>query len=139
MANVALEADRPMLEINTTPLIDVMLVLLIMFIITIPIQTHSVTMDLPGGPPPRILLDPLKNKLVVAESGALLWNGQSVSKPELGRLLAASQRMAPLPELHLQPEAGARYELVDEVLAMTKRAAVAKVGFVGNDAYRAAF
>ena len=128
----------PMLEMNMTPLIDVLLVLIIMFIITIPLQSHAVKIDLPDPPPTRVP-NPIKNKVVVTHSGAILWNGARVAKPELAALLVATQAMAPIPELHLQPDAGARYELVDEVLAMTKRANVTKMGFVGNEAYRAAF
>jgi biopolymer transport protein ExbD len=130
-------AGEPMMEINTTPLIDVMLVLLIMFIITIPIQTHAVKLDLPidqpNQPPPPI--DPVKNKVVVTQAGAVLWNGGPVNMEQLRQYLEISQQMNPIPELHLQPEPEARYELVDEVLATTKRAQVEKMGFVGNEAY----
>ncbi len=130
-------AGEPMMEINTTPLIDVMLVLLIMFIITIPIQTHAVKLDLPvdnpNQPPPPI--DPVKNKVVVTAAGAVLWNGGPVTLEQLRQYLEISQQMNPIPELHLQPEPEARYELVDEVLAATKRAQVDKMGFVGNEAY----
>ena len=134
------ESSEPMMEINTTPLIDVMLVLLIMFIITIPLQSHAVKLDLPGGPPPLVVEpDPVKNKIVVTDGGGILWNGTEVTKTELAALLGATQAMRPIPELHLQPEAGARYELVDELLAITKHANVTKMGFVGNEAYRAAF
>src|SRR3712207_4220741 len=126
-------AGEPMMEINTTPLIDVMLVLLIMFIITIPIQTHAVKLDLPidqpNQPPPPI--DPVKNKVVITAQGAILWNGSPVSPDQLRLYLEQSQQMNPIPELHLQPEPEARYELVDEVLAITKRAHVEKMGFVG--------
>ena len=130
-------AGEPMLDINTTPLIDVMLVLLIMFIITIPIQTHAVKLDLPvdqpiNDPPP---IDPVKNKVVITQAGAILWNGNPVSPEQLRQYLEISQQMNPIPELHLQPEPEARYELVDEVLAITKRAHVEKMGFVGNEAY----
>ena len=119
-------AGEPMLDINTTPLIDVMLVLLIMFIITIPVQTHAVKLDLPidqpnQQPPP---IDPVKNKVVITRAGAILWNGQPVSPEQLRQYLEISQQMNPIPELHLQPEPDARYELVDEVLAITKRAHV---------------
>ena len=130
----------PMIEMNMTPLIDVLLVLLIMFIITIPLQSHAVKLDLPGGPPPLVVEpDPVKNKIVVTDGGGILWNGTEVTKTELAALLGATQAMRPIPELHLQPEAGARYELVDELLAITKHANVTKMGFVGNEAYRAAF
>ena len=129
----------PMIEMNMTPLIDVLLVLIIMFIITIPLQSHAVKIDLPGPPPVTRDPDPVKNKIVVTEGGAILWNGAAVSKPELGALLGATQQMRPVPELHLQPEAGARYALVDELLAITKHAKVTKMGFVGNEEYQAAF
>ena len=128
---------EPMLEMNMTPLIDVLLVLIIMFIITIPPQTHAVKLDLPvnqqnNTPPP---VDPIKNKVVITQAGAILWNGAPVNLDTLRQYLDASQQMNPVPELHLQPEAEARYETVDEVLAVTKKAKVEKMGFVGNDAY----
>ncbi len=128
---------EPMLDINMTPLIDVLLVLLIMFIITLPIQTHAVKLDLPqdtsNQPPPPIM--PTKNKVVVTATNQILWNGTPVSPQQLRLYLDATQQMDPIPELHLQPEPNARYELVDQVLAITKRAHVEKMGFVGNEAY----
>jgi biopolymer transport protein ExbD len=134
-------AGEPMMEINTTPLIDVMLVLLIMLIITIPIQTHAVKLDLPqntdvNDPPP---IDPVKNKVIITTGGAILWNGSPVSQQQLRQYLDVTQQMNPIPELHLQPEPTARYELVDEVLAVTKHAHVEKMGFVGNEAYLDSF
>ena len=130
-------SGEPMMEINMTPLIDVMLVLLIMFIITIPIQTHAVKLDLPvddpnAVPPP---IDPVKNKVVITAAGQILWNGGPVSQEQLRQYLELSQQIQPIPELHLQPEPDAKYVLVDEVLAVTKRARVEKMGFVGNEAY----
>ncbi len=127
----------PMMDINTTPLIDVMLVLLIMFIITIPIQTHAVKLDLPqdsqnNNPPP---IDPVKNKIVVMPNDAVLWNGAPVDLVTLRQYLDITTTMTPTPELHLQPHPNARYEVVDEVLAITKRANVQAMGFVGNEAY----
>ena len=132
---------EPMMEINTTPLIDVMLVLIIMLIITIPPQTHAVKLDLPQNnpndtPPP---IDPIKNKIVVTQAGQILWNGVGVDQVQLRQFLDATQQIDPVPELHLQPEAEARYELVDEVLAVTKKANVTKMGFVGNEAYMKVF
>ena len=128
---------EPMMDMNVVPLIDVLLVLLIMFIITIPIQTHAVKLDLPQDqqnvPPPPIL--PTKNKIVVTAGGEILWNGTPVTSQQLRLYLDATQQMDPIPELHLQPEPNARYALVDEVLAITKRARVEKMGFVGNEAY----
>jgi biopolymer transport protein ExbD len=132
---------EPMMDINTTPLIDVLLVLIIMLIITIPVQSHAVKLDLPINqpnelPPP---VDPVKNRLVVTAQGQALWNGAPVSLQQLRQYLDISQQMNPVPELHLQPEPEAPYGAVDEVLAVTKRAHVEKMGFVGNEAYMEAF
>ena len=132
---------EPMMDINTTPLIDVMLVLLIMFIITIPIQTHAVKLDLPvdtgdKNPPP---IDPVKNKVIITPDSQILWNGSPINKTQLRQYLDITQTMSPIPELHLEPDAQARYVLVDEVLAVTKRAQVEKMGFVGNEKYAGAF
>ena len=130
-------AAEPMLDINVTPLIDVMLVLLIMLIITIPPQTHAVKLDLPvnqpNNPPPPI--EPVKNTVGVTAQGAITWNGSPITKEQLRQYLEVTQQMNPIPELHLQPDATARYELVDEVLAITKKAHVQKMGFVGNEYY----
>jgi biopolymer transport protein ExbD len=131
------ESAEPMMEINTTPLIDVMLVLLIMIIMTIPIQSHAVKLDLPQDqqnqtPPP---IDPVKNKIVIMPDGAVLWNGTAVNLVTLRQYLDLTTTMRPTPELHLQPHPQARYEVVDEVLAVTKRANVTAMGFVGNEAY----
>ncbi|MBA3677027.1 MAG: biopolymer transporter ExbD [Sphingosinicella sp.] len=128
---------EPMMDINTTPLIDVMLVLLIMFIITIPIQTHAVKIDLPVNtenqePPP---IDPVKNSIVILPNRAILWNGTPVNTVTLRQYLDITTTMTPEPELHLQPDPEAPYEVVDEVLAVTKHANITKMGFVGNEAY----
>ena len=134
------ESGEPMLDINTTPLIDVMLVLLIMLIITIPPQTHAVKLDLPvnqNTPPPPI--QPLKNTVGITAAGAITWNGTPITEEQLRQYLEVTQQMNPIPELHLQPDATARYELVDEVLAITKKAHVQKMGFVGNEYYQNVF
>lgn len=128
---------EPMMDINTTPLIDVMLVLLIMFIITIPIQTHAVKLDLPQStpnsePPP---VDPVKNKVNIDPSGTIYWNGQPVPMATLRSYLKQTTQMDPEPELHLQPDANARYVVVDQVLAAAKQSNVTKMGFVGNENY----
>ena len=135
------DSGEPMIDMNVTPLIDVMLVLLIMFIITIPVQTHAVKLDLPVNqnpqtPPP---INPLKNILSINAQDQVLWNGQPVTMDQLRSYLDTTQQMNPVPELHLQPDATARYELVDEVLAVTKRAHVQKMGFVGNEYYQNIF
>ena len=131
------ESAEPMMDINTTPLIDVMLVLLIMFIITIPVQTHAVKLDLPQNqpntPPPPIL--PVKNRVTIDPSGKIFWNMSPIDLTVLRQYLDQTQQMNPIPELHLEPDPQARYEVVDTVLAVTKRANVAKMGFVGNERY----
>ena len=134
-------SGEPMLDINTTPLIDVMLVLLIMLIITIPIQTHAVKLDLPvnqqNQPPPPI--NPVKNILSINRQDQVLWNGTPVTMQQLRAYLDTTQQMNPIPELHMQPDATARYEIVDEVLAVTKQAHVQKMGFVGTEYYTSIF
>jgi biopolymer transport protein ExbD len=131
------DSDEPMMDINTTPLIDVMLVLLIMFIITIPVQTHAVMLDLPvpdpnSVPPP---VNPVRNRIAIEPNGTILWNGLPVNPVQLRQYLDLTTTINPVPELHLQPHPEARYEVVDEVLAITKRANITAMGFVGNEAY----
>ena len=131
---ISVPEPRPMIEMNTTPLIDVMLVLLIMLIITIPIQTHAVKFDVPtctNCPKP----DVIKNEVAITRAGAILWNGQEVGEDGLRYELALIRRMPTAPELHLRPDAEARYEVVDRVLGDIKRADIKKFGFVGNEAY----
>jgi len=131
--------DEPMMDMNTTPLIDVMLVLLVMFIITIPIQTHAVKIDLPPQqpppktPPPK----PIKNDLTITRENVILWNGQPISIVGLKADLIETTKMVPEPELHFAPQPDARFEMVDEVLATIKYSKVNKMGFVGNENYTA--
>lgn len=130
----AVPEPRPIFDLNTTPLIDVMLVLLIMFIITIPIQTHAVKIDVPtcnNCPAPKAL----KNEVRITRSGRILFNDVDVGEEGLRYELALTVRMKPAPELHLRPDAEARYEIVDKVLADIKRADIKKFGFIGNEAY----
>lgn len=134
---IARREAQPMLELNLTPLIDVLLVLIIMFIITIPIQSHAVKLDLPTGTP--LPSDGQKNVLTIAADGVVRWNGVAADDATLMSTLRASQAMVPQPELHLRPDAMARYARVDEVLAMTKRAAITRMGFVGNENYQRSF
>ncbi len=135
MALIAAAESSPMGEINMTPLIDVMLVLLVMFIVTIPLQTHAVKLDLPKDCPDCPVVDRLKNKVVVTNGGAILWNGTPISRDALTYNLAATVRMNPQPEFHLQPDSEARYEIVSDVFVAAKRARVQKMGFVGNETY----
>lgn len=133
--------DVPMGEMNTTPLIDVMLVLLVMFIITIPIQTHAVKVDLPvpDNTPNNSDVDPIKNKLTIDIDGQLAWNGEPVDQAILAERLEATKAFQPLPELQFQPHPNARYVIVDETLATIKRSEVGKLGFVGNEQYAREF
>lgn len=131
------DQGTPISDLNTTPLIDVMLVLLIMFIITIPIQTHSIGVELPGQATAQTIpMDPVKNKVTIDAAGLIRWNGTAIDRLTLRQYLAASLRMPVEPELQFQPEADARYLTVDEVLADIKRSGVTHLGFVGNERYR---
>jgi biopolymer transport protein ExbD len=128
---------QPMMEMNTTPLIDVMLVLLIMFIITIPVATHSIDIDLPSPsetPPP--LVDPVKNKIVLTPAGEILWNGEPIDQGGLVSNLQESLRLPVEPELQFEPEPLASYDLSAKVLNIIKATQVTKFGFVGNEKYR---
>lgn len=129
---------EPMMEMNTTPLIDVMLVLLIMFIITLPIPTHAVKVDLPVNDPrqQKPPVDPQKNKITIDAAGTVSWNGTPVDLVTLRTYLDTSAGMNPEPELHFQPDPTAKYEKVDETLAVIKRSNVTKLGFIGNEQYR---
>jgi len=133
--------DAPIGDMNTTPLIDVMLVLLVMFIITIPIQTHAVKIDLPVTPenPPPVPIDPIKNKIYIAPEGTVTWNGTPVNFTQLAQFLEESKAITPMPELQLEPDPYARYVVVDSVLALIKRAEVGGLGFVGNERYAREF
>ena len=125
----------PMMEMNMTPLIDVLLVLIIMFIITIPIQTHAVKVDLPQNsntPPP---IDAQKNKVSIDALGTVSWNGIPVDDVTLRQYLDQTTQMSPEPELHFQPDPNAKYDVVDRTLAVIKRSSVTKLGFIGNEQY----
>ena len=128
----------PMMEMNTTPLIDVMLVLLIMFIITIPVATHSTDIDLPvpnpnDPPPPPV--KPVVNKVVLSRNGEILWNGSPLTGGQLVTNLKATRNMTPEPELQFQPDSDASYDLSAKVLNIIKGSKVTKFGFVGNEQF----
>lgn len=127
----------PMMEMNTTPLIDVMLVLLIMFIITIPVATHAVNIDLPNpsAPPPDVIIKRDKNQVQITAQGVVTWNGTSVNTSQLVGLLNQTAAMKPEPELQFQPDGQAPYETAAAVLNIIKQSGVTAFGFVGNEQY----
>ena len=126
--------DDVVSEMNTTPLIDVMLVLLVMLILTIPIQTHAVKIDLPFGPPsgsPSSVVN-----LEIDFDGTPIWNGRAVaSSAQLDRYFQDSAARIPQPEVHVRPHRLAKYEAVAKTLAHAQRLGLTRVGFVGNEQY----
>ena len=128
---------EPMMEMNTTPLIDVMLVLLIMFIITIPVATHAVNIDLPApvDNPSNPPVDPVKNKVVLTTDNQILWNGNAIQQGQLVSLLQEGMKMPVEPELQFEPEANASHDLSSRVLNIIKGSGITKFGFVGNERY----
>lgn len=128
---------EPMGEMNTTPLIDVMLVLLIMFIITIPVATHAVNIDLPtpSDQPNDSIIKPDKNKVVITPDNKILWNAVPIDYGTLRSNLKATLAIKPEPELQFEPDAQAGYEIAANTLNIIKNSEVTKFGFVGNERY----
>ena len=125
-----------MIDINTTPLIDVMLVLIIMLIITIPIQTHAVKLNMPVGTPPPPPVPPEVVTIEVDFDGTLVWNGQVLeSRAELEPRLRAAASMAVQPEVHLRPNKLAKYEHVALVMASAQRLGITKLGLIGQEQF----
>lgn len=127
--------DGAMVDMNTTPLIDVMLVLLIMFIITIPVQTHAVKLDLPPPNNEPLNVDPVFNQVDIDFLSNIYWNKQAVDMVQLRSYMRQAAALPTEPELRLRPEALAKYEIVDQVMAEAQQAGITKMGFVGNEAY----
>jgi biopolymer transport protein ExbD len=128
--------DDVMIDINTTPLIDVMLVLLIMFIITIPIQTHAVKMNMPIGPASAPPVPPEIIRIDVDFDGTIGWNGTLVSgRAELENKLATIAAQPVQPEVHLRPNKLVQYETVAMIMASAQRLGVTKIGLVGNEQF----
>ncbi len=122
--------DRPIAQINMIPLIDVMLVLLVIFIITAPLLTHSVKIDLPkaSSHPNITRIDNVQ--LAIDGANTIFWNGEAVDRAELGRRLAASASLAPQPELHIRADRTTQYQRIAEVLSDAARAGLVRIGFV---------
>jgi biopolymer transport protein ExbD len=124
------------MDINTTPLIDVMLVLLVMLIITIPIQLHAVNLNMPTGNPPPPLSPPEVLKVDIDDIGRIWWNGEVV--PDRATLedkirSAAAQQVQP--EVHLRPDKNAKYEVVAAVMVSSQRLGLTKIGIVGSEQF----
>jgi biopolymer transport protein ExbD len=129
-------AEQPISTINTTPIIDVMLVLLIMFIITLPLTTHSVKIDLPIGHPGA---EPETHHLALDSASRLSWDGAPIAEAALPVRLAAFRAAAPDGILHFRADGETRYEDFDRVLADVKRSGIERLGFVGNDRFARAY
>ena len=129
------EADV-MVDINTTPLIDVMLVLLIMLIITIPIQTHAVKLNMPVGKPPPSSVQPQVVTIDMDFDGTIIWNGEQLSgRNELEARMRAAAAMAEQPEIHLRPNKLVKYRVVAMVMASAQRLGLTKIGIVGHEQF----
>ncbi len=127
-------AERPMGEMNTTPLIDVLLVLIVMIIITVPIATHSFEVPLPGGPAKFEIRD--ANTVTIDARDRLYWNGQNVTRQDLLDQLAASTKLPEEPTLRFEPDARASYDRSAKTIALIKDSGVTRFAFVGNHRYR---
>jgi len=126
---------EPMVEMNLTPLIDVLLVLLVTLIVTLPIQTHAVKLDMPQPHQKPPLVPPTVVNLVVDFDGSILWNNQAIDRPTLDAYFQNAQEQDPQPEIHLNPNKLAKYDIVAKVLADAQHIGVKKIGFIGLDQY----
>ena len=125
-----------MIDINTTPLIDVMLVLLVMLIITIPIQLHAINLNLPVGNPPPPLVLPEVLKIDIDGNSTVYWNGEVVAdRAALEEKLRAAAARPVQPELHLRPDKNAKYDVVAGVMASAQRLGLTKIGIVGSEQF----
>ena len=125
-----------MIDINTTPLIDVMLVLLVMLIITIPIQLHAVNLNMPVGNPPPQLVKPEVVKIDIDPSSQIYWNAEVVpNRADLEERLRTIATVDPQPELHIRPDKRAKYDVVAAVLASAQRLGVTKLGIIGSEQF----
>jgi len=124
------------MDINTTPLIDVMLVLLIMLIITIPVQLHSINLDMPTGTPPPAIKKPTIVRIDIDARNVVRWNDKTLTdRAELDALLLQASQQQPQPEVHIKPQGKAKYEAVAGVLASAQRNRLTKLGIVGSEQF----
>ncbi|HUP30854.1 MAG TPA: biopolymer transporter ExbD [Usitatibacter sp.] len=124
-----------MIDVNTTPLIDVMLVLIVMLIITIPIQTHAVKLNMPVGNPPPPTEPPQVVKLDIDFDGTIFWNGEQIEPAALDDRFKGSATMAVQPEFHLRPNKLVTYKHVAHVMAAAQRDGITKIGLVGAEQF----
>ncbi|MFZ4623787.1 MAG: ExbD/TolR family protein [Rhodoferax sp.] len=124
-----------MMDINTTPLIDVMLVLLVMLIITIPIQLHSVTLEMPVGAPPANLIKPEKIQIDIDEKNTVYWQGLPVSGTELDAKMTLVAQQNPQPEVHIRPNKSSRYAVFANVLSSSRRIGLNKIAVIGAEQF----
>lgn len=125
-----------MIDINTTPLIDVMLVLLVMLIITLPIQLHSVNLNMPTGNPPPPLVLPEILKIDIDATGTVYWNGEPVAdRATLEDKLSAAAAQPVQPEVHLRPDKASKYQVVAGVMASAQRLGLTKIGIIGSEQF----
>mgnify|MGYP000503860559 FL=1 len=131
-----LDEPEVMMDINTTPLIDVMLVLLIMLIITIPMQLHSINLDMPTGTPPPAIKKPTIVRIEIDARNVVRWNDKTLAdRAELDALLQQASQQQPQPEVHIKPQGKAKYEAVAGVLASAQRNGLTKLGIVGSEQF----
>jgi biopolymer transport protein ExbD len=124
-----------MMEINTTPLIDVMLVLLVMLIITIPIQLHSVELEMPVGTPPVNLIKPEKIQIDIDDKSTVYWQGLPVTEQELDANMQALHAQNPQPEVHIRPNKSSQYAVFANVLSSSKRLGLTKIAVIGAEQF----
>jgi biopolymer transport protein ExbD len=128
--NKSVANSAPMAEINMVPLIDVMLVLLVIFLVTAPLLTHAVKIDLPQASSKPNETKPDHIELAINGDGLVFWNGKTISRTEVDAHLAAAAKQTPQPELHLRADRATQYQSIAEVMSSAARAGISKIGFV---------
>ena len=124
-----------MMDINTTPLIDVMLVLLVMLIITIPIQLHAVNLDMPVGTPPTNNIKPEKIQIDIDDRSTVYWQGLPVTAQELEANMDIVGQQASQPEVHIRPNKASQYAVFANVLSTSKRKGLTKMAVIGSEQF----